>query len=351
MSSRRPPGSLVPDLWGLGVRATSEPLVALSTSGMVPLEGWLDATLDVLERSQAAAVGGPIEPEEELSSLDRAVFFLRYLNYVRPIPEPGTIEPPGDNALYRRDALPPIDGFWESRVHGILRERGESVVFEPEAIVTFHGSSRRRRQHSHVAKGSVITNEWSLLNQRFLHAWNYGSDRSRRLGWRWALARTLLAPLVPLALLSRIGRNLASKNIRPRHWLPALPFLLPLLAAWCWGEVVGYWLKPPRPRLLLSRSRRIGVFNRPAGADDGRFPPVLRLKSRSDRDGSDRSLDHRLPRRGSGLSRLATRRGRLRLGADTARRGSRRRSHRREAIGRSVQGRLRGRPGPGTRNS
>jgi hypothetical protein len=255
------PGSLVPDLWGLGVRATSEPLVALSTSGMVPLEGWLDAMLDALERSQAAAVGGPIEPEEELSSLDRAVFFLRYLNYVRPIPEPGTIEPPGDNALYRRDALPPIDGFWESRVHRILRERGERVVFEPEAVVTFHGSSRRRRQPAQEARASVITNEWSLLNQRFLHAWNYGSDRSRRLGWRWALARTILAPLVPLALLSRIGRNLASKNIRPRHWLPALPFLLPLLAAWCWGEVVGYWLKPPRLRHLLSRSRASASSN------------------------------------------------------------------------------------------
>ena len=54
---------------------------------MIPARGWLDAMLARLEETGAAAVGGPIEPAEGLSATDRAVYLLRYVNYLRPLPE------------------------------------------------------------------------------------------------------------------------------------------------------------------------------------------------------------------------------------------------------------------------
>jgi Glycosyl transferase family 2 len=80
-------GALGPELWRVGLRATDAPLVALSTAAMIPARGWLDAMLARLEETGASAVGGPIEPAAGLSATDGAVYLLRYVNYLRPLPE------------------------------------------------------------------------------------------------------------------------------------------------------------------------------------------------------------------------------------------------------------------------
>src|SRR5262249_1150170 len=125
----RTPGLLAPELWRDGLRASDAPLVAFTTASMVPDPGWLDALLGRLEATGAAAAGGPIAPGERLSAADRAVYLLRYANYHPPLPATNAPQPPGDNALYRRDRLRGLEdlidgGFWEAETHRRLLDRG-----------------------------------------------------------------------------------------------------------------------------------------------------------------------------------------------------------------------------------
>ncbi len=177
---RRPPGRLAPELWRDGLDATDAPLVAFSTAQMVPASGWLSALLDRLDETGAAVVGGPIEPASGLSAADRALYLLRYVNYLRPLPESGAVEPPGDNALYRRDRLRGLDavwedGFWEVEVHRRLRARGERLAMANEAAVEFRrGQSAWPRRSASVAAMRVIT---SSTRPR-------GPDGGSSSGWR-----------------------------------------------------------------------------------------------------------------------------------------------------------------------
>jgi hypothetical protein len=236
-------GRLAPELWAEGLRATDAPLVAFSTAAMAPRPGWLGSLVDRLESTGAAAVGGPIEPVRLLSATDRAVYLLRYVRYLRPLPESGMPEPPGDNALYRRDRLmslvDPLSpsrvqdapsglwhrGFWEVEVHRALRDRGERIVMAPEAVVEFLGGS-------HLP---------STLRQRLAHARHYGSSRARGRGLGYRVVRSVASPAVPAVLLGRIAGALRGRSRPFLPWMPALPSLALLLLSWSIGEAAGVW--------------------------------------------------------------------------------------------------------------
>jgi hypothetical protein len=227
----RPAGRLVPQLWQDGIDATDAPLVALSTAAMIPQPGWLDALLRCLDATGAAGVGGPIEPAPGLAPFDRAVYLLRYVNYLRPWPRHLAPEPPGDNALYRRDRLGTAGarGFWETEVHRDLDARGESLAMTPEAVVRFHGGTRPR----------------AMTAQRRVHARYYGAQRALRMGRLERLTRTAAAPAVPLLMVRRICTTLAERGEPLGRWMSAFPWLGVLLTAWSAGEACGTWLGPP----------------------------------------------------------------------------------------------------------
>ena len=256
---RRPPGTLIPVLWGVGLRASTAPLVVFSTAAMVPREGWLDALIARLDETGAAGVGGPIAPGQALSAFDRAVYLHRYLAY-RPL-DGGTREdsegrltrveatsqssreltfkPPGENALYSRDALVDLestwdDGFWEVSVQNQLRENGDRLALAPDALVRFEGGSRRG----------------STLRQRVRHARRYASDRARNGSRGMRFLRLGAVPLVPVLMLARIARRLAIRRESPRGWLRAVPDLSSLIAAWTIGEALGLIRSPASCRPL-----------------------------------------------------------------------------------------------------
>jgi hypothetical protein len=225
---RRPAGRLAPELWSDGLRATDAPLVAFSTAQMVPQPGWLTALRSRLESTGAAVAGGPIEPSPWLAPSDRAVYLLRFVNYLRPLPDEDRIDPPGDNALYRRAALEGLEsewegGFWEAEIHRRLRARGERLVLASGAIVEFQGGGRLSL----------------ALRQRRQHARIYGAARAARMGPAQRLARSAAAPVVPAVMLRRIAAALAARGRSFGPWVPALPTLGLLLAAWSVGEAAG----------------------------------------------------------------------------------------------------------------
>ena len=236
---RRPSGMLAPELWRVGLDATDAPFVAFSTAAMVPATGWLDAMLGRLKVSGAAAVGGPIEPAEGLATIDRAVYLLRYVNYLGPLPDTTEPEPPGDNSLYRRDRLKGLEeaiaqGFWETEIHRHLRGRGESLVMSAEGAVTFQGGSRLA----------------PMLHQRFRHARHYGAMRASGFHTVGRLARAAMAPAVPVVLLKRSAATLRGRGRSFGAWLPALPGLSLLLGAWAAGEAFGLLAGPAKLGLV-----------------------------------------------------------------------------------------------------
>jgi hypothetical protein len=222
-----PPGRLAPELWRDGLEAADRPLVALSTTAMCPASGWRRAMLERLEATGAAVAGGPIRPQAD-DPVSKAIFLLRYVRYLPPLVDREPVEPPGDNAVYRRDRLEGLQslwkaGFWEVEIHRALRARGERTVMAEGGVVEHHGEGRLLE----------------LLQRRHAHGRRYGASRKKDLGPAQRLLRIAALPLVPLVLLGRIARALRSRGQSLVSWLPALPALLPLLAAWSLGEARG----------------------------------------------------------------------------------------------------------------
>jgi len=244
---RRPPGALAPDLWRAGLDATDAPLVAFTTAAMTPGPGWLDALLARLDATGAAAVGGPIVPAGRLRPTDRAVYLLRYVNYMAPPSGPVTPEPAGDNAVYRRDRLEGLDGviahgFWEAEVHRHLRARGDLLALAPGAVVTFRGGCRLL----------------PTLRQRFRHARRYGAARAAGLSLFGRLARAATAPAVPAVLFRRAAAALRRHGQSFGPWLSAVPGLVLLLVAWAAGEACGMLTGPGRESAPCGRDGRVG---------------------------------------------------------------------------------------------
>lgn len=231
----RPAGTLVPELWREGLLASRAPRVAFSTTAMQPARGWLDALLEMQANKGVAGVGGPIEPAAGLCSFDRALYLQRYVSYHRPLRVDSRIDPPGDNALYEREALLGVEpswreGLWEVAVHRALKGQGKRLAMAPAAAVAFQGGSSRRR----------------TLAQRFAHARHYAGWRSAQWSTPKRLARLAATPCVPALLAARTARTMQARGLRLIEWTRALPELALLLAAWTAGEASGLALGPRR---------------------------------------------------------------------------------------------------------
>jgi len=229
----RPPGTITPDLWGDGIRASSGQWVILTTGHCVVPEGWAPALVKALSGG-AAAAGAGLKPTEEAGIVDLAVFFLRYHAFVG-ITEGGirtTREIPGDNAAYRGDQIRAYlesrgRGFFEVEYHRTLRETGGDVVAVPVAAAEFGHS---------FPLGTI-------LRHRFAHGRQFGAWRTRQ-GGESSIGLALKAPLVPAVLLARARRNvLGNPELRRGLRRAGLPFLL-LASAWAVGEAVGAILGP-----------------------------------------------------------------------------------------------------------
>jgi hypothetical protein len=226
----RPIGRLAPQLWRDGLIRSEAPLVAFTTAQMRLSEGWRVAMVDRLIETNASGVGGPIEPGSTLTTTDRAVALLRYSSYFPPMPSSIPPEPPGDNALYRRDRLCAVEsswkqGFWEVEVHQALRKRGETLAMADRAVATYEGGTRL----------------FVMSRQRVRHAKHYGASRSRGSSTAARMVRVAASPLVPPLLCGRIVRNLRGRGLRLVPWITSLPRLLLLASAWAVGEAIGTW--------------------------------------------------------------------------------------------------------------
>lgn len=232
----RPSTLLVPELWRDGMEASTSLLVAFTTTSMMPARGWLVSLVQALERG-ASGAGGPIVAGENLGTVDTAIYLHRFVRYAPPVV---AIDPPGDNAIYRRAAICAfsplwVEGFWEARIHPAIREAGGTLAHADGAVAAFLGGGRFG----------------PFLGRRLAHARIFGGERD---GLRRFIG-LILAPAVAVRLSIRALR--AAGGCRLRR-LAAAPALALICATWALGEALGR----PRPR-RPAQGVRLALGHRP----------------------------------------------------------------------------------------
>lgn len=223
------PDSLVPELWSVGLRASSAPIVALTIGQCVPADGWLSSILRAAAAHESTAgFGGPIDGPCAGRARDWAMYFSRYSAYMPPLADAPVAEVAGDNAAYRRDALrvspSASSGFWENLVHEELRA---------------HGWMLRTAGDMRVRLGPCPSAR-AFCRERYQHGRYFGATRPG-LTTRGRVLRALTAPALAPLLLARLGMRVARHR---RDWLPqfllALPWLAAFITSWSAGEAAGY---------------------------------------------------------------------------------------------------------------
>jgi hypothetical protein len=220
-----PADSLVPALWGRGLREAAGRVVAFTIAQCVVGDGWAEALLAGI-RSGAVGVGGPLALRRGASATARATFFLRYSAWLNLPPGPAR-EIAGDNAAYDHAALRAVrgdagDAFWEVEAHARFRALGRTLEVAPRATAWF----------------SDATGLAEMASRRFAHGRHSGAFRVRSgVRPRWQVV--LGAPLVPLVLLVRVGRRVVRAPDHAYDFLSSLGALLVLAGAWAAGEAVG----------------------------------------------------------------------------------------------------------------
>lgn len=235
--STLPPGTLVPQLWGSGLRAARGRVVAFTISQCVVDPGWARAMLDGIAAG-AAGVGGRLDLRAGASATVRATFYLRYSAWLSA-PAGPVREIAGDNAAYDHEALRAAQdrlatGFWEVDVHARFRQVGRQLVLHPGATARFGGSF------------SLGT----MASRRFAHGRHSGAFRvGQGIRTKWQMV--LGAPLVPAVLFVRVARRVARA---PAHWssfLSSIGAFLVLASAWAAGEAIGGLTAPSNMREAL----------------------------------------------------------------------------------------------------
>jgi hypothetical protein len=220
-------GALVPELWRDGIAAAAGEAVVLTVSPMRVAPNWVTTARTLAAKTEAA--GGAIEPDDGLRLCDAAEYFCRYARDMLPFEPHECLDLPGDNAVYRKDALERTRdvwaaGFWEPDVNRALRAQGAMLLHTPELVV-------------HQGRSAGF---WRFLVQRLHHGRAYGGSRAAQASTVSNAGRLVLAFLVPLVLLTRSAREISSRRRHRLRFLLSVPALLAYDAAWALGEAAGY---------------------------------------------------------------------------------------------------------------
>lgn len=199
--------------------------MALTTGHCIVAADWAQSILAAFEGG-IAAVGGPLRLQSQASTLDAAIFFLRYSAYLEGSPDGVASEIAGDNAAYLRASIPPASwaretGFWELDVNREIRKRGGILRWSNAAVAEFGHSFGLR----------------SICRHRFEHGSLFGAARVQRAE---STARIVLAsPIIPFVILARIWRRAARRSEYRGRFFAAIPLILLLASAWAAGEAAG----------------------------------------------------------------------------------------------------------------
>lgn len=221
------PGALVPELWRDGIAYARGRIVVLTIAQMIPAPDWVEAIVHAHQEHDA--VGGAIDPGEQLRPVDWAEYFCRYARDLAPFEPNDHDDLAGDNASYKRAVLLEEwdhlrDGFWEPVIHPALRRRGVRLWHTPVMLVRqgrssgFGAFARQRSKH-----GRLYAHQRGPAFTRARHA----------LG-------LLGSPAVPFLMTARVLRNVFAKRRFRSQAIACLPLIFALNLVWAFAEARGH---------------------------------------------------------------------------------------------------------------
>lgn len=228
-----PRGSTVPERRALGLKAATGDIVALLEDTVRPKTGWGAAVVECHRRfGEAAAIGGTLTLADGLRRSAVALSALDYGPFLRrgAVSEPSA-RVPGNNMSFKRQALERA---------GALEARG---FREAEVVGTLGGNGSVRIESDVAAACVGVDPSGATLRSRFNHGRLYAGSRFRGPRRVERLARAATTPLLAATLVLRAARALDGAGSR---WVPCVPHLAWMSAAWSLGESVGYLFGPGR---------------------------------------------------------------------------------------------------------
>lgn len=221
-----PAGAGIPRLRALALAQAEGDWVALTEDHCVAAPDWIARLLEAAA-DDVQVLGGAMDNAQRRRAVDWGAFFSEYGFFAEGGGRGALPLITGANVAYRRDVVAEVvrlagAGEWENVVHAQLAGAGRRLRFAPAARVLQNLSYRLA----------------DFCADRYRHGHDYAR---RRLvdepGRRWLyLPGTLVLPLLQLV---RVGRCVGPRN--RLAFVRAAPVTLLFLAAWSFGEAVGYW--------------------------------------------------------------------------------------------------------------
>lgn len=221
-----PEDSLTPRLWSEGLAISSGGVIAFTTCHCFVVRSWASEMLAAIDKG-ASGAGGPLRLERTASTLDAAIFFLRYSAFIERADNGPATDLAGDNSAYSRHDIPEDSwsrerGFWELEVNRAIQQAGGSLTWSNNAVAEFG------RSFTFAA----------ICHHRFTHGRIFGKARAAD-GTRSRMRIMLGSPLVPFVLAARAGRRVMPVPFYRLRFLMALPLILIIAGCWSAGEAAG----------------------------------------------------------------------------------------------------------------
>lgn len=219
------PGSLPERLAAGMLRARGE-WVAMTEVACTFAPDWLGRACELAACSSASAIGGAVEPGDELRLRNLALYFCDYAQFLPPFDPRRTSDLPGSNVLFRRSALAQAElsnGFWKSMFCRTLAASGGILELDPSLVVYHHRS----------------LSAFDLLARRWTHGRCWGAMRADLIPPVRRLAYAIAVPALPPLLVGRVMFRVWRKRRMRREIMLSLPWIALLSAVWIAGEWMG----------------------------------------------------------------------------------------------------------------
>lgn len=213
----------------VGLAAARGEVVAILEDRGVPRPDWARTLSDLHAKSPHLVIGGAVEHGRD-ATLNWAVYFCDFGRYHLPFAAGPADYATDVNIGYKREALERTRDLWRDRyhettVHWALQRDGARLQLEPSLVVV--------EQRDGLRLGSLVGERvaWGRL---------FAYTRAREAGLGKRIAWAVMSPVLPVVLLLRHARVQWGKRATFGKFLRAAPAMALLLAAWSFGETLGY---------------------------------------------------------------------------------------------------------------